>query len=284
MTINIEKRTLHGKQVKVRNRIPKHWLTLNGETINAPDDLPRRFVIHSDQHQTGMYAPFHSHDRGQLLFITKGLIQVSAKDNGHWIVPPQRAVWIPPFIEHDALTINPVQLHNVYLSADICKALPTNCQVVTITPLLRELIIKMATFKTYYDESGPEGRLVDVFLDELQTTPEVPLYLPQPNDQKLLLITEALQLCPADKRTMEDWGSALGLSPRTLARKFKQETNLTFGQWRQQARLLAAITRIAQNDSITNIAQDLGYDSQSAFISMFKRALGKTPGQYFERN
>lgn len=261
--------------------IPKHWVTLDGKQINRIEDIPRRVVCRKADHEAGFYAPFHSHGWGQLLFIADGLIQVSAKDVGYWVVPPQRAVWIPAFIEHDARTIHPVKMRNVYVSPQAAKDLPNHCQVVTVTPLLRELMLAMVELDTLYDEGGAEDRLVSVFLDQFKTTPEVPLYLPQPTSRSLQKIANNLRTDPADQRAMDDWASDIGLSTRTLARRFRKETGMTFGQWRQQARLLSALTRIAQGDPVARVSQDLGYESQSAFITMFRKALGKTPSRYF---
>lgn len=274
MTTYIEKQT-------ELPEVPKHWVTVNGKPVNRLEHVPRKVVVRKADHEAGFYSPFHSHGWGQLLFIADGLIQVSAKEVGYWVVPPQRAVWIPAFIEHDARTIHPVQMRNVYISPEAAKALPTQCQVMHVTPLLRELILEMVKFETLYDEAGAEGRLVDIFLDQLKATTEVPLHLPQPSSKLLLSIATRLRDDPADPRSMDDWAAELGTSTRSLARHFRQETGMTFGQWRQQARLLAALTRIAEGDAVANIAQDLGYNSQSAFITMFRKALGKTPGRYF---
>lgn len=276
MTTYIEKQT-------ELPEIPKHWVTLEGKPINRLEHVPRQVVIRKADHEAGFYSPFHSHGWGQLLFIADGLIQVSARDIGYWVVPPQRAVWIPAFIEHDARTIHPVQMRNVYIAPEASKDLPNYCQVIHVTPLLRELILEMVSFDTLYDEEAPQGRIVQVFLDQLKATPEAPLHLPHPQSKQLIRIAHQLRDNPADSRSMEDWASEQGTSARSLARHFRQETGMTFGQWRQQARLLAALTRIAQGDAVANVAQDLGYSSQSAFITMFRKALGKTPGRYFER-
>ncbi len=262
---------------------PKHWVTVNGAPVKRLEHIPRQLVIRKADHEAGFYSPFHSHGWGQLLFIADGLIQVSAKDIGYWVVPPQRAVWIPAFIEHDARTIHPVQMRNVYIAPEASRDLPDHCQVIHVTPLLRELILEMVSFDTLYDEDGAQGRIVQVFLDQLKTIPEAPLHLPHPKSKSLIVIAHRLRDNPADPRSIDEWATELGTSARSLARHFRQETGMTFGQWRQQVRLLAALTRIAQGDAVANVAQDLGYSSQSAFITMFRKALGKTPGRYFER-
>jgi len=261
--------------------VPTHWLTKEGVKQKVADEISRTIVVGNMVHESGFYAPYHSHARGQLLFISEGLIQVSAKNEGFWVVPPLRAVWLPPQIEHDARVINAVKMCNVYVSAEESKQLPKQCQVLTVTPLLREIILEIAKFDTLYNEAGKEGRLVEVFLDQLKTTPKVPLHLPYPSSEVLQKVAKALIEFPADTRSIEHWSADYGLSSRTFSRRFLKETGMTFGLWRQQARLLAALTRIAQGDAIAHIAHDLGYDSQSAFIAMFRKAMGKTPSRYF---
>jgi AraC-like DNA-binding protein len=170
---------------------------------------------------------------------------------------------------------------NVYVSPEESNKLPKDCQVVTVTPLFREIILAIAKFKTLYNEAGEEGRMVSVFLDQLKATPKAPLHLPYPNSEVLQKVATNLIKHPADARSIEDWANDYGLSSRTFARRFSKETGMTFGLWRQQVRILAALTRIAQGDASARIAHDLGYDSQSAFIAMFRKAMGKTPGRYF---
>jgi AraC-like DNA-binding protein len=86
---------------------------------------------------------------------------------------------------------------------------------------------------------------------------------------------------PADRRTLAAWARPAGASVRTLARLFTRETGMGFRGWRQQVRLLRALERLAAGEAVTTVALDLGYDSPSAFVAMFRRALGTTPGRYF---
>jgi AraC-like DNA-binding protein len=134
-----------------------------------------------------------------------------------------------------------------------------------------------------YPESGREARLVRVLADELQTARVAPLHLPMPQDPRLLRVARELVANPADGRTLAAWTRAAGASGRTLQRRFRAETGLGFGKWRQQVRLLRALERLAAGAAVTEVAFDLGYDSPSAFVTMFRRALGTTPGRYFAR-
>ncbi len=237
-------------------------------------------VVRQEDHPAGYRVPPHQHGWAQLLYAWEGVMRVIT-EAGQWVVPCQRAVWIPPRIEHEVYSIQRTRLRNLYICPGDSQRLPDRCSVVQVSPLLRELIREVAGFPVLYDEAGPEGRLVSVLMDQICQLPVNPLHLPIPADSRLLQITRGLLADPADERSLQAWSEYAGASARTLARLFRVETGMTFGQWRQQVRLLEALGRIAGGDSIARVAGDLGYQSQSAFIAMFRRALGTTPGQYF---
>lgn len=242
--------------------------------------VPRPIVIRSVERSSGMATTPHSHDRAQLLYAIEGVMSVTT-DLGIWVIPPQRAVWIPTGMVHAVQSVSDLSLRNIYFDTTVLEGLPTECTVVTISPLLREIIKQAAKAPTLYDEKGEDGRLMAVLLDQIKALPVQPLHLPLPRDIRLRVITDALQKNPADNRSLDDWSRVAGASSRTLARLFLSETGINFREWRQQARLLAALERLAHGDAVTTVAMDLGYGSQSAFIAMFKKALGTTPGKYF---
>ncbi len=224
---------------------------------------------------------WHTHQRAQLLYAVKGVMRVTT-ENGVWVVPPQRAVWIPPGISHHVQAQGtPLSIRSLYIREDALDGLPDICCVVTVSPLLRELIVEAMHLADDPPADSPDARLIRVLLDRIEGLPVAPLHLPMVNDPRARKITDALLADPADTRTLQDWAVDLGASERTLARLFTRETGITFGQWRQQAKLLAALARLARGESVTAVAFDLGYASQSAFIAMFRRALGRTPGRYF---
>jgi AraC-like DNA-binding protein len=149
---------------------------------------------------------------------------------------------------------------------------------VHVSPLLRELILACA------EAPGParrRARLATLILSELAEAAVAPLHLPEPADPRVRRVTEALRAEPGDPRTLAAWGKEVGASARTLSRLFLAETGMTFRQWQRQARLLAALVKLAQRQPVTAVALDLGYDSPSAFIHAFRRALGRTPRAYF---
>jgi AraC-like DNA-binding protein len=222
----------------------------------------------------------HRHPRGQLVFAAAGVMTVTTPA-GTWVVPPQRAVWVPSDVEHAIRMSGDVAMRTLYVDAAVSFGLPRGCCVVSVTPLLRELILAAVGLPLLYDTRGRAGRIMALILDEIRALPMLPLQLPMPADLRLRRIGEALIADPADGRPLAAWGRAVGASTRTLARKFQAETGMTFAMWRQQARLLAGLDRLAAGAPVTEVALDLGYESPSAFISMFRRALGTTPGRYF---
>ncbi|AXW61466.1 hypothetical protein CJO94_05375 [Ralstonia solanacearum] len=96
-------------------------------------------------------------------------------------------------------------------------------------------------------------------------------------------IFDSVHKAPADERSLQDWANAVGASSRTLVRLFQAAFGLSFRDWRQQMRLLAAIPLLAAGTPITKVAGDAGYDTPSAFSLMFRRVMGMTPRQYLSR-
>jgi len=207
-------------------------------------------------------------------------VKVTAKQ-GVWVVPQHRGVWIPARVEHQIESAGQFSMRSVYVRDEPAAELPTDCGVVGVTPLLRELIMTAAEAPQLYDVTGRDGRIMDLILSEIRRSPVMPLHLPEPTDSRLKQITTAIRENPADSRTLEEWGRHAGASPRTLARLFPAETGMTFRHWQQQARLLKGLMRLAEGEAVTSVALEVGYENPSAFISMFRRTLGITPGRYF---
>lgn len=132
-----------------------------------------------------------------------------------------------------------------------------------------------------YDESGQDGQIVKTFLGEIDWTPLHPVSLPPLHDQRLQVVEAALTKNPGSTRTLEDWGTRLDCSPRTLARLFLKETGLSFHTWRDQIRTFAALPMMADNRPLSEIADELGYETAWAFTAMFKRVTGQLPSRYF---
>lgn len=250
------------------------------QSLHELQKIPRPVVAWSEDYPNEHVIDMHQHERSQLLYASRGVMTVSTTE-GLWVVPPLRAVWIPAFTEHQILCSGKVLMRTLYIKPELLAMPLDRCCVVSVPPLLRELILYAVDMPLMYDTNGPDGRIEQVIIDCIQKLEVTPLALPVPEDERLKKIQQSLLNDPADQRTLSGWADFVGMTSRTLARHIQTETNITFGQWRQQIRLLEALRRLGRKESVTRVAIDLGYDSPSAFIAMFKKALGNTPGQYF---
>jgi AraC-like DNA-binding protein len=234
-------------------------------------------AAYAHDYPKGHHIAPHCHARHQLAYARSGVMTVTMP-HGAWVVPPQRAVWLPARIPHEIRCATAVAMRTLYVAPGAAAGLPPSCCVVHVSPLLRELVLASV------EAPGPERRrrrLAALILAELAAATVAPLHLPEPMDPRVRRITEALRADPGDPRTLAAWSRQVGASGRTLSRLFLAETGMTFRQWQRQARLLAALVKLARREPVTAVALDLGYDSPSAFIHAFRRALGTTPGAYF---
>lgn len=222
---------------------------------------------------------WHAHPTAQLVFAADGVMTVTTAA-GAWVVPPDRAVWVPPRVPHAVAMTGAVRMRTLYLAPPLPAWIPSACRVVAVTPLAKALIRRLAEDGAGLG-SGRRDRLVAVLADEIEALPTEPLRLPLPDHPALRRLAERLQADPACRAAAAELARAAGLTSRTLARRFRAETGMTFGRWRGRLALLAALPRLAAGQAVTTVALDLGYAGPSAFIAAFRRALGVTPRRYF---
>lgn len=221
----------------------------------------------------------HAHEWGQFTYSAEGVVTVIT-DRGRFSAPPAMAVWLPPGVVHDIQPAGPAKFRSLYIAADRLDGMPADCTVVTVDPLLRQLILEATRLPRDWDETGPAARLMAVLLDRIRIAEPAPLHLPMPEDSRLRAVTDRLLTDPGDRSSIDDLGRRVGASGRTLARLFLRETGMTFGAWRRQRVLLAALERLSEGAPVTAVALEMGYESPSAFIAMFRQTLGMTPTQY----
>lgn len=254
--------------------------------MTLPDPLvdilntPRPIVAMAKDFPSGHVISLHEHSRSQLLYASSGVMTVKT-DRGIWVVPPLRAVWIPAHTRHEIEVSGHLSMRTLYIDPTYYTGPSDGCCVMAVAPLLKELILYAVSLPRLYPLGGQEERLFIVLLDQISSMQTAPLKLQIPVDERLRKIYAHLCNNPGDNRTLEDWGKKVGATGRTLSRHFRSETGMSFAQWRQQIRILEALKRLGMKEPVIAVAIELGYESPSAFISMFKRSVGKTPGQYF---
>lgn len=222
----------------------------------------------------------HQHEVCQLIYAIRGVMVVSTSA-GQWVLPATRALWMPDHTEHSIRMVGQVGMRTLYIQPAAARALPRQCAVVAVSALLRELILEATRVTLPYDTRSRDGRLMQLLLDEIVQMQALPLSLPSTRDPRLRVIEDAITRNPHEPTTVGQWASRLGVDPKTIHRLFQRETGLSFGRWRQQARLLRALEMLAQGARIIDVALEVGYHSPTAFSTMFQRQFGLSPSEFF---
>ncbi|MCJ2057900.1 helix-turn-helix transcriptional regulator [Methylobacterium sp. J-048] len=244
---------------------------------------PKVVCVGRDYPDGGIVGP-HCHARAQLIYATAGVMEIRAAGS-LWLVPPQRALWVGAGIDHAMRARGAVSLRTLYIAdRAVPAALPDVPTSLAVTPLVRALILRAVERAEEADADGRQGRLLDVLLDEIAVLPRCPLGLSMPTDPRLRRACEAVLAGPGERRGMAALAQIAGASPRTLARLAERDLGVPFSVWRQQARILAALPILVGGGSVAEAAFSLGYDSPSAFASMFRRMIGAAPATYRPRN
>ena len=250
------------------------------QSIYVCPPLPSQVTALSFDLGHGHAIPEHVHPEDQLVYACQGVMTVRTSA-GTWVVPAQRAVWIPAGTPHSLVMSGAVSMRTVYLRARMAKRLPRACCVVNVSALLQHLILHLCAYEKLSRRSKIQAHLIDVLIDQLATVQAAPLQLPAPTDPRAARVATALQNNPDDSLSLESVCRRAGASKRTIERVFQQETRLSLGKWRQQLRLMRSLQLLAAGEKISHAALEAGYSTPSAFIAMFRRVLGTTPRRYF---
>lgn len=231
-----------------------------------------------DEYPAAFVDPMHTHDHVQILYASAGVMLVRTPETS-FVVPPQRAVWLPVGMPHEVQCRGAVSLRTLYLHADLDDG-ARGCRVFEVSPLLRALILETINLKPLYDRDGRDSLIIRLLLDEIRRMPSVPCHAPMPTDPRLLRVATILLANPTDPRDINAWAAVAGMSRPTFTRSFKRETGMGLALWRQQVRLMEALAKLAMGVPITQAAFDVGYDSASGFSAMFRRTFGSPPTVY----
>ena len=173
-----------------------------------------------------------------------------------------------------------VTCRTVYVTPDAVPGLPTVCRVIEVSDLLRALIVEATHLPIEYAVNGRDGRVMALILDDIIASQSAPLHVPMPHHPRLVPICVAILRDPAQHDVLDEWADIAGMGRRTFTRCFRKETGMSFATWRQNVRLIEALSRLALGETVTRVALDVGYNSPSAFAAMFRRAFGVPPSHY----
>jgi AraC-like DNA-binding protein len=198
---------------------------------------------------------------------------VATTEDGTWAVPAGHALLIPPGVVHDVAMHGAVAMRTAYLAVTVLAEPLSVCRVLRVSALLDAALVALSDEPVLYDTAGRGGHLAALVLDELIRAPDTPFALPLPRDARLRRLCHHLIEDPGLAFDIDAWADRVGVSRRTLTRRFRNETGLSFGAWRRRVRLLAAMTQQAQGGPVSKIAAAVGYGSPRAFQAMVRRIM-----------
>ena len=244
---------------------------------------PERIVAVGNSYPAGHKHPIHRHRRNQLLYASTGVMVVGT-EQGTWVVPPQRAIWIPGGVEHEIRMIGDVCTRSVYLKDGAIAKAPNRCQVLGVSPLLSRLLMEAVDLPVAYEADDRANHIMRLILLGLRSSVELPLCVPIPTHARLASKRRRSLAKPNSRDTIDDWAVALHMSRRAFVRLFRQETGTSPSAWRQQAIVVVALSRLLSGEMVTAVAIDYGSSNSGAFSSMFDRVTGATPTDYLALN
>ena len=227
----------------------------------------------------GAFVPRHQHQRGQLIHAVSGVARITTRQ-GTWILPPQRALWVPPRMPHEVRIESNLAIRTLYLDRETSAPLGPHCKVLFVSTLVRELVLEVVRAYQRRDRSERTRLVTRLLLGELEHAERSEIHIPSPFDARLRHVCRRVLDDPSRKVTLDVLACDAGASSRTLARLFERELKMTFATWRQHVRLARALSQIAVGDPMKKVARDSGYRSGSAFSAMFRQALGSAPTRY----
>lgn len=246
----------------------------------VPDVLLMPYSLRRRRESKGISVPAHVHAEGMLVLVHEGLVMVQSGDRVLTVLPGSLG-WIPPGVRHGARWFGEARGSFLHVHPDVCARLPPHCRAWPSSRLIEALVERFVEGTSRETPAAYQAQLFDVLLEELrQRSAAATVPLPMPADPRLQDLANTLLDTPDDTAGIDEWAQRLNMSSRTLMRRFRQETGVTLGQWRQQARLLRALEMLFRGGSVTQAALSVGYESTSAFIGSFRTAFGMTPTRY----
>jgi AraC-like DNA-binding protein len=221
-------------------------------------------------------VPEHAHGADQVIYATRGVMEVSAGQS-FWLIPPQFAIWIPARTLHRLRMPRAVSMRTLYLRRGLAPKLPATCAVLHVTPLLRELIVEAVRIGQLRTRNRLHGALRELIVFHLESAASVPMFLTLPKDPRALAVAQALIANQAQNPSLHSLCSSAGAGVRTIERAFQSEVGTDFATWRRQARLMKAVEMLAAGSLVKQAAFATGYRQPSAFVEMFRRTFGVTP-------
>lgn len=236
------------------------------------------FTLRQGKKARGMGLPAHSHDDAQLTFAVSGMVQVHT-DEGRWLVPPQLAVWIPAGVTHRLDVLTDAELWMVHWDPHVARAWAPPAPLdrpftLRVTPLMQALLKTAFAADITAEKADLVSRLI---LHELTETAPAPTFLPLPTSPVGQRVADLALGDKQNRLDADELASRAATSVRSVSRLFPAETGLTLKAWRQRARIVQAMDRLARGTTIAQVSAEFGFASTASFSAAFRQVTAMTP-------
>lgn len=250
------------------DKAPRHDETIGWSTL-------------AKSYRRGDVDPPHYHAEGQLLFATQGVMLVETEEK-RWVIPPQRALWLPPLQEHSYSLLSHTELRTLYFSRSLIEACSSftksnDVHIITATPLVKELIAGL--FSCEYQAASLRTMAL-LLMEILSEAEQLAAELPMPRDERLSRAATELVVNHRWEASMSDLADIATMSERTFSRMFIRDTGFSFRNWKQRARIYVSLDLLSVGTPIKQVAYQLGFSCPAAFTATFRSVLGATPRDF----
>lgn len=251
------------------------------ETIAAPPSAapPEPMTVRAQSIPARHYFPEHAHPWNQVVYAISGVLTVAVEGRS-FVISPEHAVWLPTGLRHRVGSLLGAEFRSLWIADEAGGGLPEAPTVFGVSPLLQALIVEAAEIEGRDESDEYARRVTELILDHLRRARPLGRALPWPRVGSLAKLCEALYADPAHPRGPKEWSRELGMSERTLARRFEAELGMSLRSWRRRLRLFKAIEMLGGGLGVTQTAMELGYGSTSAFVYAFRTEMGCSPQAY----
>ncbi len=238
-------------------------------------------VIRSVRVDDATSYPADRHVWGEFVYSFSGLVELAVGDR-HYLTPPNFGIWLPPLVEHVALTRTDTAYCIVDVAAGRCDALPDEVCTVEAGPLLKAILTDLVSRGIERPLDDHDDRLMQVLIDQISRAPRQDTFLPVSDDRFLGEVLAQLRRRPGDNRSLRQWADAVHCTERTLSRRCRRDLGMSFLEWRQRLRLVQALSMLRDGSKVRTVAREMGFRTSSAFIAMFRRMTGTTPTEFLK--
>lgn len=251
---------------------------MNSRLPRLQGEPPHPVSFRTESYAAGTAFPATRQNWGELNYAIFGVAEFDI-EGVRYLSPPHYAIWLPPDTMHEAWNRHDVRYVTVYVARELCTDLPQTLQTLSISPLLKAILADFSARDIGQPVTPEDLRLAQVLVDQIRLAPRCESFLPLSADSLLGPVLVALQQAPGDRRSLAEWARKMKTTERTLSRRCHGELGMSFSEWRQRLKLVAALALLESDTPVRKVAQQLGYSSASAFIAMFRRLTGNSPTQ-----